>query len=162
MKFIHKLITKTLLVIVLMLLFTGCYPCQKITNITQRDSVSIELKSRIVTIHDTVVINVPLTSQSVIVHTDSSFLSNDFAYSNAIIRPSGELYHTLESIPQSLQTEYISKVEVRDSIIYRDRIEVQTIEVARELSWWQEFQIRGFRLLVLILVGAIVVKKLLG
>ena len=47
-----------------------------------------------------------------------------------------------------------STIEYRDSIVYRDReVEVEKIvPVERELTWWQQTQIRGFWVAIIIIL----------
>ncbi|MFI3283259.1 MAG: hypothetical protein SNG10_07100 [Rikenellaceae bacterium] len=149
------------LLLLMLFLATGCSPCREVA-LTRRDSVSIESRSRQVEIVDTLFAQIFPVEDRVTERSDSSYLENRYARSEAIILHSGELYHTLESIPQLIEVEYRKSVEVRDSVIYRDRSEVKVVEVERKLSWWQMLQIRGFWALVSLLGGGIVVRKILG
>ena len=79
--------------------------------------------------------------------TDStSHLENDYATSDARINKDGSLYHDLKTKPQDKPVEFDKPVETRDSVIYRTQYidRVQTVEVERELSWWQKTQMYGF------------------
>ncbi len=143
------------------LLFVLCAPCRQIES-THRDSLSIEIRPRTVTIRDTLLIEIPQSSQSITIHQDSSLLENQYSRSEAKILPSGELSHSLENLSQSLKKEFDMVVEVRDSIIYRKETEVKTIEVERELSMWQKLQIKGFWGLFSIIFGAIMIRRLIG
>ena len=44
----------------------------------------------------------------------------------------------------------------RDSLVYRDRVVTQTVEVEKKLSWWQTFKMKAGGLFLLIaLIGII-------
>ena len=84
----------------------------------------------------------------------TSHLENDYALSDARINPDGSLYHDLKTKPQEKPVPIEKPVERKDSIIYRTQYidrEV-TVEVERELSWWEKTQIYGFWGLVVILL----------
>ncbi len=136
----------------------GCYPCRNITT-TQRDSTYVELQPRQIALYDTVHFDIISHTEKAVAHTDSSFLENPYATTTAIILPTGELHHTLESKPQTIAVEYRTEVEVRDSIIYKSRTETKIVEVEKRLTSWQRVQIRGFWLLVTMLSGAIFLRR---
>ncbi len=147
--------------LLLALLAIGCSPCREVMT-SQRDSLSVELRTRYVTAIDTLHFEIPRLSERVVVRSDSSLLESDFARSEAILRPNGELYHTLETTPHSIEQRHIYTHEVRDSIVYRDRVEVRTIEVERKLSWWQRLQIKGFWTCAALILGGVLIRRLLG
>ncbi|MFR9603281.1 MAG: hypothetical protein SNG02_05360 [Rikenellaceae bacterium] len=146
--------------LLLSIFMVACSPRLQTTSCV-KDSVLVEVRPRIVTIRDTVLVEIPMISERVTVREDTSILVNQYAHSEAIIRPDGELYHTLETTPQRIPTEYKTIVEVRDSIIYRNRTEIRSVEVERELSWWQRLQLRGFWVLATFIGGVVIVRRLL-
>ncbi len=150
---------KVVIPILLMVGVVSCSPCRQAIS-SQRDSVSIELRPRSVIIRDTVYFDIPEIKEMAISLEDSSLLVNTYARSEAIIRPNGELFHTLESLPHTFEAERELHVEVRDSVVYRNYTEIRTVEVERQLSWWQELQIRGFWALTALLSGGLVVRKI--
>lgn len=40
----------------------------------------------------------------------------------------------------------------RDSIVYRDRVNTEIVEVERELTWWQQTKMKGFWVLLVVIV----------
>ncbi len=145
---------------ILALLVVGCSPRIQTTS-SVRDSVSLEIRHRIVAIHDTVHIEIPMISEQITTRGDSSILTNQYATSEAIIRPNGELYHTLETTPQRIATEHTAEVMVRDSIIYRDHTEIRSVEVERELTWWQRIQIKGFWCFAILIACGVIARRFL-
>ena len=54
----------------------------------------------------------------------------------------GVLHHSLETKPVSVPVKIETKEVVRDSIIFRDRIETQTVEVEKKLTAWQRTKMK--------------------
>lgn len=120
---------------------------------TQQDSVRVV--ERFVEIKDTIRVEIPIEKESQVIPSDStSYLENSVAESTASVK-NGLLSHTLNTKPVTLEKEVESQVVVRDSIVYKAVKTTDYIEVPRDLTWWQEAQMRGFwGLLALILVYA--------
>ena len=123
----------------------------------RRDSVRVETRIETVYVPDTAYIEIPRQSAERVTADSVSHLENDFATSDARIRPDGSLFHTLNTKPQNMPVEVEKKVERKDSIVYVDKIvqqtEQQITEVEKPLSWWQQTQIYGFYVLVVLLVA---------
>lgn len=132
-------------------LFTGCCPCRHLTTST-RDSVRVETVIRTERVPDTVFVEVPVESVRQTVRDTTSHLETSFAVSDARILADGSLFHSLENIPQKRPVPTEKEIVYRDSIIYRDRLDTRIVEVDRELTWWQRIQIRGFWMLILIML----------
>lgn len=112
------------------------------TTATVSDSVStMRYIERI--IKDTVLVQVPSESRSVIVASDTSVLRTSFAISFASVDSLGFLHHSLENLANTLPVVTDCKVITRDSIVYRDRIIKSDVSVSR----------RGFSPLALVAVG---------
>ena len=84
----------------------------------------------------------------------ASVLENKYAKSEASVS-GGVLHHSLQTKPVREPVK-VERVEVvRDSLVYRDRVQTVTVEVEKKLTAWQTVQMRlGF---VAILLLAIVV-----
>ncbi len=108
-------------------------------------------------------IRLPAERTDQTVRTDSSHLETTTAVSDIRINPDGSLTHSLENKTDDLKIPTERPIEYRDSIVYRDRdVEVEKIvEVERELTWWQQTQMRGFWAL-LALIAFIYRKKILS
>lgn len=131
--------------------FFGCCPCRNLTTGT-RDSVRIETIIRTERIIDTAFIEVPVEVIRQTVRDTASHLETSFAISDARIDTDGSLSHSLENKPQNRPVSIEKKIVYRDSIVYRDRETEKIVEVPRPLTWWQQTQIRGFWMLIGLLI----------
>ena len=140
------------LLLLIALLLTACGTPKKLTT-TQQDSTRIEIRETVIYVPDTVFVEIPAQTAERTTQDSTSHLENDYALSDARINPDGSLYHDLKTKPQEKPVPIEKPVERKDSIIYRTQYidrEV-TVEVERELSWWEKTQIYGFWGLVIIL-----------
>ena len=105
-------------------------------------------------IHDTTTFEVPVEVEKIVTRDTASHLENSWAKSDAMVSE-GFLHHSLESIPQVIKVPYT--VEVKDTVIIHEESTQeppQIVEVEKELSWWQRFEIGAFWWLVVIaLIG---------
>ena len=146
---------KHILLIIVLAIMTACCPCRHLnTSTNARDSLHIEIKHRIVWVLDTVRIRLPSERTEQTVQQDSSHLETSVAVSDARINPDGSLTHSLENKQEDQEIPTQRPIEYRDSIVYRDReVEVEKIvEVERKLTWWQQTQIRGFWVAIIVIV----------
>lgn len=122
-----------------------------------RDSVKIVTRVETVFIHDTLKVPVPKQDVSNKTKESTSHLETDFAVSDASIDSTGTLHHTLSNKAGDVPVPTKTPVHSRDSIVYRDReVEVPKpypveVEVPRDLTWWQETQMMGFWVMLLLL-----------
>ncbi len=152
---------KSTYIIALAILCTcaGCGTSRKLISTTQQDSVRVEIVERFVTIRDTVAVEIPSEKTSAIVPTDStSYLENSVAESTASVK-NGLLSHSLNTKPVTLEKEVESQVAVRDSIVYKEVKITDYIEVPRDLTWWQETRMRGFWILLMVVLGYVAIKR---
>lgn len=119
----------------------GCGPVKVVTEF-QRDSVMVFVRDSVL-VRDTIVMaDIPAESgANVLPDSDTSFLQTSLAESKAYIE-SGRLYHTLRNKSEMLlpvKVQYIDRVrsEKKDSIGWRQIVE--TVEVEKQLSRWQNF-----------------------
>lgn len=136
------------IILLAVMMATGCCPCRKAAVPTVRDSVRIETQVRTEYVKDTVIIEVPTEEKAQTVRDTTSHLETSFAESDAAITPDGALRHTLRNKPQNKPVEAETKVVYRDSIIYRDRVKIERVEVERDLTWWQQTRLYGFWILL--------------
>lgn len=142
--------------ILLLAFLTGsCASSRKLAeNVQKQDSTRIEVREKVIYVPDTVFLEIPAQTAERTTQDSTSHLENDYALSDARINPDGSLYHDLKTKPQKKPVPFDKPVEKKDSIIYRTQYidrEV-TVEVERELSWWEKTQIYGFWGLVVILI----------
>lgn len=136
-------------------LLSGCCPYKHLTSSTgTRDSVRIETVVRTERIPDTVFVEIPVERERQTVRDTTSHLETSFAVSDARINPDGALFHSLANKPQNRPIPTEKEVIYRDSIIYRDRevMVEKNVEVERKLTWWQQTKMRGFWVLMAVVV----------
>lgn len=132
----------------------GCCPCRHLA-ISSRDSVRVETVIRAEKIRDTVLIQVPVESVRQKVRDTTSHLETSYAASDARINPDGSLYHALENKAGKHPVEVEVEIVYRDSIVYRDRMNQEIVEVERKLTTWQRFRLQGFWVLLWLLILAL-------
>lgn len=140
MKTLYKV--KCVYAMILAVLLSGC-AARRIVGTTLQDSVRVEVVERVEYITDTIEVAIPYEREAVTRDT-SSHLANAYAMSDAAILPDGRLFHTLETRPQLRSFTIQKPVLRRDSVVYRNFYREEVEEVERDLSWWQETQIRAF------------------
>lgn len=127
--------------ILLLAIMVGCGPARIVTEL-QRDSVIVNVRDSVF-VRDTIVkVEIPAESgANVLQGTDTSFLATSLAESRAFVE-NGRLHHTLRNRSEMLlpvKVQYVDRAryESKDSIGFRQIVE--TIEVEKELSRWQNF-----------------------
>jgi len=130
-----------------------CVACSVQKQVTPKEESHVEIRTETVFVTDTVVVERPQIIERIQTMDTLSVLDNKFARSEASVS-AGVLTHVLEakaikeSVPVQIKTVY------KDSLVYRDRVITETIEVERPLSWWNSTMIRlGYVLLVLQLLA---------
>lgn len=151
-----------ILISLLGVLLAGCRT-KSYMPVTQQlhDSIRTEVRTETVYVKDTAYIDIPKqTAEHVLPDTMKSSLENDYATSDAWVTPDGMLHHTLETKPQEMPYEYDKKVEKQDSTTHKSGTEtiVETKYVEKKLTWWQQTEIYGFRVLAALLVIGLVWK----
>lgn len=131
----------------------SCCPCRHLATATA-DSTRVEVRERIVKVHDTVVVELPAERVEVITPDTTSTVQTSLAISTATVS-GGVLNHSIENKQTTIRKPTEVGVEVRDSIIYRDRQTTKIVEVERELTWWEQTQIKCFRVLALIALALV-------
>lgn len=127
-----------------------------------RDSVRIEVREKTVYIRDTVILKIPAQSAENTTRDTSSHLETDYAESDARINPDGTLYHSLRNKPQEKPVPVDVPTTQKDSIVYKDRYVYDEVEVPRELTSWQKWQMRSFWILLSVTAVYILRKPLLA
>lgn len=148
--------------IIAFLLLTSCGAGKHLpTQTEQRDSVRVEVRKETKYIKDTVFLTVPAQSAENTTRDTSSHLETDYAESDARIAPDGTLHHTLRNKEQEKPVPVDVPQTQKDSIVYQDRYITETVEVPRELTAWQKWQMRSFWILLSGLLIFILRKPLL-
>lgn len=135
--------SKVAIIVWMLWSLTAC--CQpKLLGDYKQDSVRVEVVENVVYVHDTLIHEVPLIKEVQSVRDTISHLSNTYAESWASVRSDGTLSHSLLTRPQRIPIPYKKTEKHRDSIVYRTIEERVVVEVERNLSWWEQTQIKGF------------------
>lgn len=135
----------------------SCCPCRHLATGTT-DSTRVEVRERIVKVRDTVVVELPAERVEVSTPDTTSTVETSLATSTATVS-GGVLTHSIENKQTAIRKPTEVRVEVRDTVIYRDRAVTEIVEVERELTWWQRFRLDGFWVLLAV-VGLSVALKL--
>lgn len=138
--------------VVLMIASQGCCPCKHLSTDT-KDSVRVETHYVTMERVDTQVVELPIEVYRNVTRDTFSVVSTKFAISTARI-DSGFLWHDIRNIG-SVQVLTKTVTEYRDSIIYRDKLVTNTVQVDKPLTKWQKFQKNGFWWLLALLILAI-------
>ena len=105
------------------------------------------------TVHDTAYIQLPVIVERVATLDTTSVLENKYAKSAASVS-GGVLAHSLETKPVREPVSVEKQIVYRDSLVYRDRVVTETVEVEKKLSAWQSFKMKagGFSIVILLIV----------
>lgn len=150
---------RNILLIFILAAMSSCCTSRHLAT-SSKDSVRVEIRTRTEYVRDTIIREIPAISEAVTTRDTASHLENFYAQSDARINPDGTLFHSLATKPQKEPIPIDKPIQYRDSIVYRDKVITNTVQVERELSWWQKAQMKGFWLLIAVM-AFIYRKKLL-
>ena len=121
----------------------------------EADNTKVEVKTVVETVHDTAYVELPVIVEKVATLDTASVLENKYAKSAASVSD-GVLHHSLETKPAREPVSVEKQIVYRDSLVYRDRIVTQTVEVEKKLSWWESLKLKvgGLALLAIALLVA--------
>ena len=137
-----------------LLLSFAAFACSTVRTLPVQDSTRVEVRTEVKTVHDTAYIELPVIVEKVITLDTVSTLENTYAKSEAVVS-AGILQHSLETKPVSVPVKIETKEIMRDSIIFRDRIQTQNIEVEKPLNWWQQLRMKAGGLFLILTLIAI-------
>ena len=128
--------------------------CSTVRQLPTTDSTKVEVRTETVIEKDTVFVELPRVVERVAVQDTTSHLENEFALSDARIS-GGVLKHSLETKPIKIPAVVDKQIVYRDSIVFRERVQTQTVEVEKKLTGWQQAKLRvgGFCFFAVILIG---------
>ena len=142
----------------ILVMILGSCSTSRIAQDYQRDSVIVHIKDSLVLRDSLVMVPVPSGSAtSILPDTDTSRLETDVAVSEAYVKD-GNLFHSLRNkdalmpvrivIPERIYTMEKEKALVRK--------EVETVEVEKQLSKWQNFIMSlGYVVLIAVVIWVI-------
>ena len=138
---------------ILVLFSLLCVACGSVKQVTPTERVVTETRIETVYQTDTVLLEIPKIVEKVVTKDTVSVLENDYAKSQAVVTD-GLLTHSLETKPVQKPVEVQTKIVYRDSVIVKDNVIVQTVEVEKELTGWQTFKMKtgGFALGIIVLL----------
>ncbi len=128
--------------------------CSTVRQLPTTDSTKVEVRTETVIEKDTVFVELPRVVERVAVQDTTSHLENEFALSDARIS-GGVLKHSLETKPVKMPAVVDKQIVYRDSVVFRDRVQTQAVEVEKKLTGWQQAKLRvgGFCFFAVILIG---------
>ena len=132
------------------LLLTACGVARPVL---ESDNTKVEVKVVEKIVKDTAWFELPVIVEKLATLDTASVLENKYAKSEAVVS-GGVLHHSLQTRPVREPVSVESKETVRDSIVYRDRIQTKTVEVEKKLTWWQSLKMKtgGVTLLAIVLI----------
>ena len=123
----------------LILLSAVCVACATARQAAPSEKIVVETRIETVYKTDTVYLEVPKIVEKIVTADTVSVLENEYAKSEASVSE-GLLAHSLETKPVKQPVEVQTQVVYRDSVIVKDNVIVQTVEVEKPLSGWQSFK----------------------
>ena len=138
-----------------LLLFTLCLTaCGVARPVLESDNTKVEVKVVEKIVKDTAWFELPVVVEKVATLDTASTLENKYAKSEAVVSR-GVLHHSLQTKPVREPVSVEIKEIVRDSIVYRDRIQTKTVEVEKKLTGWQQAKMKvgGVCFILIILIG---------
>lgn len=123
----------------LILLSAVCVACATSRQAAPSEKILVETRIETVYKTDTVYLEIPKIVEKIVTSDTVSVLENEYAKSEASVSE-GLLAHSLETKPVKLPAEVQTQVVYRDSVIVKDNVIVQTVEVEKELTGWQSFK----------------------
>ena len=138
-----------------LLLLLVASACGTVRTLPVQDSTRVEVRTEVRTVHDTAFVELPVIVERVSTLDTASVLENKYAKSAASVSD-GVLHHSLETKPAREPVSVEKQIVYRDSLVYRDRIVTETVEVEKKLSWWQSLKLKvgGLALLAIALLVA--------
>lgn len=151
----------TILASVLFLLCSCATQHKTAVPLLSNDSTRVEVRYKFIERIDTVFVTLPQQTVERTTKDTISTLENDYAKSTAKILPDGLLYHDLETKQQPVPVPVKSTSEERDSVMVRE-VEIPVpypVEVeVNHLTWLQQTQIYGCRILVAIIALGMIIR----
>ena len=123
----------------LILLSAVCVACATSRQAAPSEKILVETRIETVYKTDTVYLEVPKIVEKIVTADTVSVLENEYAKSEASVSE-GLLAHSLETKPVKQPVEVQTQVVYRDSMIVKDNVIVQTVEVEKDLTGWQSFK----------------------
>ncbi len=140
---------------VALLLFSSCRSRQQLVVVEARDSVRVEERVREVKVTDTLFLEVPHQAAERTTADSTSHLENDHALSDARIMADGTLFHSLETKPRTDTLAREVGVQVRDSIVYREKVVSQPVPIEKPMGWFTQMRLWLGNIMLALIAGAV-------
>ena len=137
----------------LLVIFSAlCVACSTARQAAPSEHLNTEVRIETIYKIDTVYVEIPRIVERIITKDTLSVLENDYARSEASVSE-GFLSHSLETKPVQQPVEIQKEIVYRDSIVFKDRIITERVEVEKPLTRWQNFKMKtgGFALGLLVI-----------
>ena len=137
-----------------LLLLLAASACGTVRTLPVQDSTRVEVRVVEKTVRDTAWVELPVIIEKRTTLDTASVLENKYAKSEAAVS-GGVLNHSLSTKPVREPVAVETKELVRDSIVYRDRIQTRTVEVEKKLTGLQQAKMKvgGICFILIILIG---------
>ena len=137
----------------LLVIFSAlCVACATTRQAAPAEHLRTETRVETVFETDTIQVEIPQIVEKIITKDTISILENDYAISEACVSE-GLLSHSLETKPVQHPVQIQKEIVYRDSIVFCDRTIIETVEVEKTLTGWQNFKMKtgGFALGLLVI-----------
>lgn len=157
-----KIDMRKILIFLSTMLVGCCHHSVVAPSVSSTDSTFVKVVKKVEQVTDTVYVEIPKIVEKVKRDT-MSHLENEYAYSDAVVR-GGNLYHTLGTKPHKKAVVVNTEIEYRDSIVEKiiEKEVVNTIEVEKPDTWWEQTQKKGFNIILIAVAILIVLRRILG
>lgn len=127
--------------------------CGALRQLPATDSTRVEVRVERETVTDTAFIELPVFVERVATLDTVSVLENPYSRSEALVS-GGVLRHSLETKPAPVPVEMKTLTVYKDSIIFKDRVRIQTVEVEKPLTAWQRLRLSLGDIFIILIVIA--------
>ena len=139
--------------LVILLLLSACSTVRPLP--VQTDSTKVEVRVETVTVTDTAFVELPVIVEKVATLDTASVLENKYAKSEAIVS-GGVLVHSLATKPVKQPVLVDKQIVYRDSLVFRDRVNTERVEVEKKLNLWQRVCLALGEIIMWLLIAWIV------
>ena len=120
-----------------------------------RDSTTVEVKTVERVVRDTAYIELPVIIEKVATLDTASTLENKYVKSEASVS-AGVLHHSLQTKPVREHVS-VERIEVvKDSVVFRDRVQTVEVEVEKGLTPWQSLKMKAGGVFMILLITALI------
>ena len=139
----------------LVLSLLSCVACGTLKQVTPTEAVRTDVRIETLIQMDTVYLEIPVIEKVVETLDTASVIENKYAKSAASVR-NGVLVHSLSTKPVNEPVIVDKQIVYRDSLVYVDRINTETIEVEKPLTGWQQVKLALGTIALLAIIAWIV------